>query len=134
MHPLRFPRIELVNEYLRYSQRCLSMERWYHYLVENYPGADLRGFESWFWRMNFSSSPNFLPVPPEAEHISFDGEFYCFYPGCPKHYRSKQSRDNHFDTIHLGFRYLCDLCHTPFMNRNSVKKHKDWGRCCETKL
>ncbi|KIK60390.1 hypothetical protein GYMLUDRAFT_73842 [Collybiopsis luxurians FD-317 M1] len=142
---LRFPRIALVNEYLRYcqryylfylnsSQRPSSFDLWYRYMAENYPGNELEGFESWFWGVpQLPPLVRFQPVPPEAEYPSPQRVFQCFYPGCNERYRTKQYRDNHFDKIHLGFRYLCDLCHASFMNKGSVKKHKDWGRCPMTK-
>ncbi|KAF9072291.1 hypothetical protein BDP27DRAFT_1320686, partial [Rhodocollybia butyracea] len=50
--------------------------------------------------------------------------FCCFFHGCNKQYRSRQTRDKHFDSIHLGMRFMCRLCGSPFMNQNSVTRHE----------
>ncbi|KIK60389.1 hypothetical protein GYMLUDRAFT_605941 [Collybiopsis luxurians FD-317 M1] len=116
----RFHRITLVEGYSRYLQRYyllfpnpllppLSMNSWCC-IVENYTGPDLE-------------------VPPKAESPSSQGVYECFYPSCDKKYQSKQYRDNHFDKVHLGVRYFCNCCNGSFMNKGSIKKHKDLGRC-----
>ncbi|KAJ4479517.1 hypothetical protein C8J55DRAFT_71225 [Lentinula edodes] len=102
------------------------MDEWYRRARHFNPG-EKQDFERWFW-----STP--LPLPPLAPPILIKFEdspnlnvFPCFYHGCPKQtdpYRSKQSRNNHFDSTHIGARFFCPKCDEEFRNKGSVRRHQ----------
>ncbi|KAJ3745609.1 hypothetical protein DFH05DRAFT_1038596 [Lentinula detonsa] len=129
-------RPELVELYLNFCRRSesfgvcpWSMQEWY--ADTKVFSGEKRQFEAWFWNtpegtLSPLESQPFVRVVDVPEMRSFP----CFYPGCPKQaepYRTKQNRDNHFDSTHLGVRFSCPLssCGEEFKNKGSVKRHRD---------
>ncbi|KAF5388728.1 hypothetical protein D9757_004800 [Collybiopsis confluens] len=140
----RYPRMPLTVEYLRYCKRFetlsnvynlpkpkLSMEGWYKSVLQ-YPGTDLGGVEYWLLPAEFYLPPHadFQLVHPHADRPSAQGLYKCIYPDCnTPPYKSAQYRNNHFDKIHLGIRFPCQVCGRMFMNPGSVTKHQKENRC-----
>ncbi|KIK55327.1 hypothetical protein GYMLUDRAFT_842051 [Collybiopsis luxurians FD-317 M1] len=110
------------------------MGDWYGYVVANYLGTNLEDLEAWFLGVPYLPPlVGFRRIHPEAEYCSPQGLYQCFYPGCEKKYRSPQNRDTHFDKVHLGFRYFCDLCGRTFVHKGSINQHRGLGRCPMTR-
>ncbi|KAE9409833.1 hypothetical protein BT96DRAFT_984190 [Gymnopus androsaceus JB14] len=107
-------------------RRPLTMNEWYNDVVKYYAGAP-QGFETWLWGALGIPRCILSIASYEPSAAQPNGYFACDYHGCPKEYRSKQARDNHFDVAHLGARQRCPDCGNILMNPNSLSRHQRWN-------
>ncbi|KAF9072293.1 hypothetical protein BDP27DRAFT_426208 [Rhodocollybia butyracea] len=109
--------------FLHRSGKPCTMEMWYSF-AQVYSGSE-QEFEAWLWGvpvLPYIPSSHQYPVDDDA--MTPGPQFHCFSHECTKKYLSRQSRDNHFDSTHLGMRFGCQFCGNLFMNRNSVRRHE----------
>ncbi|KAE9391345.1 hypothetical protein BT96DRAFT_945466 [Gymnopus androsaceus JB14] len=99
----------------------MTPEEWVEF-VQSYAGPE--EFEAWACKtLNIPKEMLYI-APYEPPPREANGKFLCKYFGCLGEYTSKQGRENHFNSAHLGFRAHCLDCNAVLMNEGSLPRHK----------
>ncbi|KAJ3765821.1 hypothetical protein FB446DRAFT_759594 [Lentinula raphanica] len=132
---------QVVNLFIHCCNRALQFEGftdvpwtfdvWYQNCDSHFTGEEAQ-FETWFWQFFYNRpSPEDwlrlnLPFSP-VTNVDKKGSFPCYFLNCEhvqKPFRSKSSRNNHFNSAHLGKRALCpNGCGKIFTYQSAATRH-----------
>ncbi|KAJ3768449.1 hypothetical protein FB446DRAFT_751461 [Lentinula raphanica] len=117
-----------------YTVMPWAFDAWYKDCSSHFNGEEAQ-FETWFWQFFYNRpSPedrlrlNF-PIRP-VTNVDKKGSYPCYFFDCEhsntKPFLSKQSRNVHFKSVHLGKRFLCpNGCGDDFAYQYCAKRHSE---------